>query len=349
MKKKGLIGGVVTLLAGIGLYKLVSTPNGENARADVWTTADMPDLTGKVIIVTGANSGIGFEAAKEFARKGAQTILACRSMDRAEDALDEILAEIPNAPAEIMELDLASLDSVRAFAAAFKAKYERLDVLVNNAGIMMVPYGTTEDGFERHFGTNHLGHFALTSLLLDLILGTPGARVVNVSSNGHRMGSMNFENLIFAEGKGYSRTGAYGRSKLANLLFTYELQRRFNAAGANALSVAAHPGTSRTNLTSHLEEQWYGRLLGPLVLGMLQSAAMGALPTIRAAVDPAVKGGEYYGPGGFMEQRGYPVRVESSAASHNEANARRLWQISEELTGIEFKQLKSANGRSQPA
>jgi NAD(P)-dependent dehydrogenase (short-subunit alcohol dehydrogenase family) len=163
------------------------------------------------------------------------------------------------------------------------------------------------------------------------------------------MGSMNFENLIFAEGKGYSRTGAYGRSKLANLLFTYELQRRFNAAGANALSVAAHPGTSRTNLTSHLEEQWYGRLLGPLVLGMLQSAAMGALPTIRAAVDPAVKGGEYYGPGGFMEQRGYPVRVESSAASHNEANARRLWQISEELTGIEFKQLKSANGRSQPA
>jgi NAD(P)-dependent dehydrogenase (short-subunit alcohol dehydrogenase family) len=202
---------------------------------------------------------------------------------------------------------------------------------------------------ERQFGTNHLGHFALTGLLLDLILGTPGARVVNVSSNGHRMGSMTFENLMFVEGKGYSRTGAYGRSKLANLLFTYELQRRFNAAGANALSVAAHPGTSRTNLTSHLEEQWYGRLLGPLVLGMLQSAAMGALPTIRAAVDPAVKGGEYYGPGGFMEQRGYPVRVESSAASHNEANARRLWQISEELTGIEFKQLKSANGRSQPA
>ncbi|MAT98591.1 MAG: short-chain dehydrogenase [Anaerolineaceae bacterium] len=339
MKKKGLIGGLAALLAGIGIYKVVSSQNKENDPDDVWTTADMPDLTGKVIIVTGANSGIGFEAAKEFARKGAQTILACRSLEKAEAALDEIIAEIPNAPAEIMQLDLASLDSVRAFAAVFKAKYDRLDVLVNNAGIMMVPYGTTKDGFERQFGTNHLGHFALTGLLLDLILHTPGARVVNVSSNGHRMGVMDFDDLMYKDGEGYSATGAYGRSKLANLLFTYELQRRFDKLGIDALATAAHPGGTQTNLARHLEERWYVKLLGPLVMSLMQSADMGALPTIRAAVDPRATGGEYYGPGGFMEQRGYPVLVESSEASHNEADARRLWQISEQLTGVRYEEL----------
>lgn len=162
-----------------------------------WTQQDIPNLTGKIIIVTGANSGIGFEAAKEFVCKGAQTILACRSMDKAQAALNEIKTEIPNAPAEIMQLDLSSLASVREFAEAFRAKYDRLDVLVNNAGIMMVPYGTTEDGFERQFGTNHLGHFALTGLLLDTILSTSGARVVNVSSSGHRFGTMDFNNLMY--------------------------------------------------------------------------------------------------------------------------------------------------------
>lgn len=339
MKKKGLIGGLAALLAGIGIYKVVSRQNKENDPDDVWTTADMPDLTGKVIIVTGANSGIGFEAAKEFARKGAQTILACRSLEKAEAALEEIVAEIPNAPAEIMQLDLASLDSVRAFAAAFKAKYDRLDVLVNNAGIMMVPYGTTEDGFERQFGTNHLGHFALTGLLIDLLLKTPGSRVVNISSGGHRFGEMDFDNLMFEDGNGYSPIGAYGRSKLANLLFTYELQRRFDAAGAHALSVAAHPGTSRTNLTGHMEDRWYFKLFVPLMPLLLQSAAMGALPTLRAAVDPNVSGGQYFGPDGVREQRGYPVLVESNEASHNEADARRLWQVSEQLTAVRYAQL----------
>ncbi len=339
MKKRGLIAGIATLLAGIGIYRVVSRQSGEAALAEVWTTDDIPDLTGKVIIVTGANSGIGFKAAKEFARSGAQTILACRSVERAQAALDKIRAEIPNASAEIMVLDLASLDSVHQFAKDFKAKYDRLDVLVNNAGIMMVPYGTTADGFERQLGTNHLGHFALTGLLLDLILATPGARIVNVTSNGHRMGTMDFDNLMFDSGEGYSSLGAYGRSKLANLLFTYELQRRFNALGVAALATAAHPGITQTNLTSHLEEQWYGKLLGPLVMPLLQSASMGALPTLRAAVDPEATGGEYYGPGGFMEQRGYPVQVESSEASHNEADARRLWQLSEQLTGVKYERL----------
>jgi NAD(P)-dependent dehydrogenase (short-subunit alcohol dehydrogenase family) len=301
-----------------------------------WTQNDIPDLTGKVIIVTGANSGIGFEAAKELARKGAQTILACRSMDKAQAALDQILAEIPTAKAEIMQLDLARQASVRQFADEFKAKYDRLDVLANNAGIMWPPYSKTEDGFESQFGTNHLGHFALTGLLIDHLLNTPRARVVNVSSIGHRNGIMDFDNLMFEGGKDYSRHGAYARSKLANLLFTYELQRKFDAINADAIAAAAHPGGTSTNLSRHVEERWYFRALRPLFELLAQSAAMGALPTLRAAVDPEAKGGQYYGPGGFMEYRGYPVVVQSNGASHNKADAKRLWEVSEELTGVHY-------------
>jgi NAD(P)-dependent dehydrogenase (short-subunit alcohol dehydrogenase family) len=334
--KKVLLGGAATVLAGIGIYKYL---NARDNGYENWTTADIPDLTGKVMIVTGANSGIGFEAAKEFARQGAQTILACRSLDKAQVALDLILAEIPDAPAEIMQLDLASLASVHRFARAFQAKYQRLDVLVNNAGIMMVPYDTTEDGFERQFGTNHLGHFALTGLLLDTLLDTPGARVVNVSSSGHRFGNMDFDDLMYAGGEEYTGNGAYSRSKLANLLFTYELQRRFQSTGADAIAVAAHPGGTNTNLQDEMVERWYVKPFVPVMRLMMQSAAMGALPTIRAAVDPAVEGGQYYGPDRLMEQRGYPVLVGSSAASHNVEDARRLWQISEELTGVTIGQL----------
>jgi NAD(P)-dependent dehydrogenase (short-subunit alcohol dehydrogenase family) len=301
-----------------------------------WTTENIPDLTGQVIIVTGANSGIGYEAAKEFVRKGAQTILACRSMDKAQAALDQILAETPNATAEIMALDLASLASVRAFAEVFKGKYSRLDILLNNAGIMMVPYGKTEDGFERQFGTNHLGHFALTGLLIELLQNTPGARVVNVSSNGHRFGVMDFDNLMFEKAQGYTPSKAYGRSKLSNLLFTYELQRRFEAAGLDVIATAAHPGISNTNLASHMLNNWFFKAAGALVMRMTQSAAMGALPSIRASVDPDAKGGEYYGPGGRREARGYPVKVESNQASHNQADAEKLWQVSEELTGVKY-------------
>jgi NAD(P)-dependent dehydrogenase (short-subunit alcohol dehydrogenase family) len=344
MNKK-IIAGASAVLAAVGIYKLANRQNGPTETTSVWTTADMPDLTGKVIIVTGANSGIGFEAAKEFARKGAATILACRNMDKAAAALAAIQAEIPDAKAEIMQLDLASQASVHQFADAFKAKYDQLDILVNNAGIMMVPYGTTEDGFERQLGTNHLGHFALTGLLFDLLVNTAGARVVNVSSNAHHRGSMDFDNLMYEDGNGYSPMGAYGRSKLANLLFTYELQRRFDQLGSNTLAVAAHPGISQTNLAAHMTDRWYFKPLMPLMSLMLQSAAMGALPTIRAAVDPNVMGGQYFGPDGPREQRGYPVIVESNEAAHNEADARRLWEVSEQLTGVQFGQLDGVNGR----
>jgi NAD(P)-dependent dehydrogenase (short-subunit alcohol dehydrogenase family) len=343
MNKKWM-GGLATAVTGIGLvaYLRSRQKNGNEPAQAQWDTANMPDLTGKVVIVTGGNSGIGFEAAKEFARKGATTILACRSMNKAGAALAELKAELPDADAEIMQLDLASLDSVRQFAEAFKAKYSQLDILVNNAGIMMVPYGTTEDGFERQLGTNHLGHFALTGLLFDLLLNTPGARVVNVSSAAHQRGDMDFDNLMYEQGEGYSPMGAYGRSKLANLLFTNELQRRFAAMGADAMATAAHPGISQTNLMGHMEDRWYFKfvmLLSPL---MLQSAAMGALPTIRAAVDPAAKGGEYFGPDGPGERGGYPIVVASSDAAHNEADARQLWQLSEELTGVQFGQVAVA-------
>lgn len=301
-----------------------------------WTTDNIPDLTGKVIIVTGANSGLGYDATKEFARKGAQTIMASRDMNKAQIALDQIQAEIPKAKAEIMHLDLASLACVHRFADEFKAKYDRLDVLVNNAGIMWVPYGKTEDGFESQFGTNHLGHFALTGLLIDLLRKITGSRVVTVSSKAHRSGVMDFENLMFENGEGYSPHRAYGRSKLANLLFTYELQRRFEANNVAAIAVAAHPGGSNTNLYRYGENLRWFRILRPLAMGIVQSAAMGALPTIRAAVDPNVRGGEYYGPGGFRQLRGYPVPVESNKASHNQADARRLWQVSEQLTGVRY-------------
>lgn len=303
-----------------------------------WTTDNIPDLTGRTAIVTGANTGIGYEAALEFAHKGAYTVLACRSKERGQQALRNLKAEVPRASAEIMQLDLASLASVRGFAGAFRAGHERLDVLANNAGIMMVPYGTTEDGFERQFGVNHLGHFALTGLLLDSLLGTPHARVVNVSSSGHRTGTMDFDNLMWEKGR-YTPRHAYGRSKLANLLFTYELQRRFEAAGVDAMAVAAHPGIADTDLTRYLAEKWYFRLGRRLIPLVAQSAAMGALPTLRAAVDPTAKGGQYYGPGGRNEQRGYPIVVASNSASHNADDARRLWEVSEQLTGVRYEAL----------
>ncbi|WP_420640706.1 oxidoreductase [Candidatus Leptofilum sp.] len=301
-----------------------------------WTTENIPDLTGKVIIITGANIGLGFETALEVARKGAQTIMACRNMDKAQAALADIHSEIPNAHVEIMQLDLASQESIRQFVEAFHQKYDRLDILVNNAGIMMVPYGTTVDGFERQFGTNHLGHFALTGRLLDLIKKTPGARVVTVSSLAHHRGDMDFDNLMYEGGNGYDRQDAYGRSKLANLLFTYELQRQFEKHDVEATAVAAHPGISTTNLADHLLRRWYFRILVPIFKLMAQSAAQGALTNLRAAVDPTIKGGQYVGPDKPNERTGYPVVVQSNAASHNEADAQKLWQVSEELTGVHF-------------
>ncbi len=299
-----------------------------------WTTRNIPDLKGKVIIVTGGNSGLGYWSVKAFAEKGAEVILASRSIENGEKAKTEILNEIPEGKIEVDELDLADLESVRRFAKNFQQKHSRLDILLNNAGIMTTPYFKTKDGFEGQTGTNHLGHFALTGLLLPVLKKSPKSRVVNVSSMAHKQGKMDFDNLLFENGKGYSPMKSYGRSKLANMLFTYELQRFFEGNKIDSISVAAHPGVSQTELFRYLDEKWYFRMVRPLFKAISQEGKMGALPQIRAAVDSDVKGGEYYGPSGFMELKGYPVKVQSNGRSHSEEDARRLWEVSEELTGV---------------
>ena len=304
-------------------------------RKPKWKARDIPDLTGKVVVVTGANSGIGLETARELARGGAHTILACRSTERGQRAMGDLRAEMPASSVELMMLDLGSLSSIREFALEFAEGHARLDVLIDNAGIMAVPYSQTEDGFESQMGINHLGHFALTGRLLERLLATPGARVVTVSSIGHRGATMDFENLLFEKG-GYTPFRPYWRSKLANLVFTYELHRRLRSAGAHLSALAAHPGLSSTNIGSHIGRHWYSRIQQPLMSPFTQTAAMGALPTLRAAVDPDAAGGQYYGPSGLGGLRGHPVVVSSNAASHNSQHSRRLWRVSEELTGVHY-------------
>ena len=313
-----------------------------------WTAADIPDLTGKVVVVTGGNSGIGFGAVREFARHGAETVLACRSPERGRRALDALRQELPEAKAELLPLDLASLASVERFAEAFAERYARLDVLANNAGVMAVPYGKTEDGFERQIGTNHLGHFALTGRLLEALLATPGARVVTVSSLGHRRARLDLDNLLYERG-GYGAWPAYFRTKLLNLLFTHELQRRFEGAGADAMALAAHPGFSATNLASEYANHKRIRWLIRLGNALMQSAGMGALPTLRAATDPSARGGEYFGPARLSGTTGHPVRAETSAAAREEADARRLWELSEELTGVRYAGLAGGDQHRQGA
>ena len=299
-----------------------------------WTTANIPDLSGKVIIVTGGNSGLGYESVKAFAEKGAEVILATRSIEKGETAKQQI----GNVKGKIvvMQLDLMDFASVKSFADNFSKKYTRLDVLLNNAGIMTTPYFLTKDGLEAQNGTNHFGHFALTGQLFNLIKNTPDSRVVNVSSMAHKQGKMDFGNLLFENGKGYSPIKSYGRSKLLNLLFTYEMQRRIEAAGIKSISVAAHPGVSNTNLARFLEDKLIFKILKPMMMPFMQSQDMGALPQIRASVDLNVKGSEYYGPDGFNEMKGFPVLVQSNAASHNAEDARKLWEISEKITGVSF-------------
>ena len=299
-----------------------------------WTEKDIPDLSGTVAIVTGANSGIGLEVSRELARKNATVVLACRSGSRGQAATESIRSGIPEARAEVMALDLASLASIWQFAETFKESHDRLDVLVNNAGVLLLPYGTTKDGFETHFGINHLGHFALTGLLMDRLLATDASRIVTVGRRGHGMGRIDFANLMYEDGKGYSAARAYARSKLANLLFTYELQRRL--VGANTIAVAAHPGGAATDLGRHMGDRRFYRALLPLLEWLSQSAARGARPILRAATDPDVIGGQYYGPGGFLGMRGHPVNRRSSRRSYDKSVARRLWEVSEELTGVRF-------------
>ena len=301
-----------------------------------WTAKNIPELAGKIIIITGANSGIGFESAREFTRKGAEVIVASRDPTKANRAILKIQQEIPEAKLKFIELNLASLESIRKFAEEFKSNYDRLDILLNNAGIMLIPYRKTLDGFENMIGTNHLGHFALTGLLLDRLSATPGARVVNVSSNIICGREMDFSNLLFENKSGYSPMKAYSRSKLANLLFTYELQRRFRSESFDIIALAAHPGASATNLANKLFFNKISWLIQPLMRLIFQSSAMGALPSIRAAVDQGAQGGQFYGPDGKGERSGYPIVVDSNSASKNEKDARMLWEISEELTGIKY-------------
>jgi len=299
-----------------------------------WTPNDLPDLSGSVAVVTGASSGMGWEVSRALARKNATVVLACRDEDRGRAASGSIRSGNPEARVEVMALDLASLASVRRFAEAFRADHDRLDLLVNNAGVLLAPYDTTEDGFERHFGTNHLGHFALTGLLIDRLVATSASRIVTVGSRGHGMGRIDFANLMYEEGKGYSAMRAYARSKMANLLFTYELQRRL--VGTDTIAVAAHPGGAATDLGRRMRDRRCYRAILPLLEWLSQSAAEGARPILRAATDPNVTGGQYYGPDGLLGMRGDPVLVRSHPRSYDRDLARRLWEVSEELTGVRF-------------
>ena len=303
-----------------------------------WTEGDIPDLSGKTVVITGANSGLGLVAADALAAKGAQVVLACRDQAKGRAAEAEIRGRHAGAKTALMSLDLSSLADIRRFADAVQAAHPRIDVLMNNAGVMALPYRKTADGFEMQFGTNHLGHFALTGLLLDRMLKTDGARVVTVSSGAHRMGRIRFDDPQWEQG--YRKWPAYGQSKLANLLFAYELQRRLAAAGATAISVAAHPGYAATNLQAVGPQMQGSSLLERLMeIGntlFSQTAAMGALPQIYAAVAPGVQGGDYYGPDGIGELWGHPRKVTSNASSQDVNAARRLWTLSEQLTGVTY-------------
>src|SRR6266704_4535170 len=309
-------------------YSAVSNVSGGIMNAK-WTSDDVPGQRGRLAVVTGANTGLGFETARVLAARGASVVLAVRDTDKGKAAAARIAGTAPGATVTVQPLDLASLESVRAAAGALRARHPRIDLLINNAGVMFPPKQTTVDGFELQLGTNHLGHFALTGLLLEQMLPVPGSRVVTVSSLAHRVRArINFDDLQGE--RSYSRVAAYSQSKLANLMFTYELQRRLSGAGTT-IAVAAHPGLAATEL---------GRNLPSIVAFsyalVSQQAAMGALPTLRAATDPGVLGGQYYGPGGFLGARGYPKLAHSSRQSRDTAIQRRLWTVSEELTGVAF-------------
>jgi NAD(P)-dependent dehydrogenase (short-subunit alcohol dehydrogenase family) len=290
-----------------------------------WDITDIPDQSGRTAVITGANTGLGYETAAALAAKGARVVLAVRTLDKGKAAADLIVRANPGADVSVQELDLTSLHSIEEAAHELRSGLDQLDLLINNAGVMMTPRSTTNDGFELQFGTNHLGHFAFTGHLLDLLVSTPLSRVVTVSSLGHRMGRIRFDDL--QSERRYTRAGAYGQSKLANLLFTYELQRRLS--DTDTIAIAAHPGGSSSELARHLPSA-----VQLAFRPFEQSAELGALPTLRAATDPNASGGDYYGPGGFAELRGYPEVVESNGRSHDVDVARRLWAASEELTGV---------------
>ena len=306
-------------------------------KTDKWTTSKMPDQTGRIAVVTGANSGLGLISTRELARKGARVVMACRNMEKAEKARDDLRAELPESLLDVMELNLADLSSVRRFTEKYKNKYGRLDILLNNAGLMAIPYAKTKDGFEMQFGTNHLGHFALTGRLMDIIVKTRGSRIVTVSSAAAALGKINFDNLM--NESSYNRWRAYGTSKLANILFAYELRRRLERGGKETVSIAAHPGSSATGLRTDLMDSktpFLHRIMSRFFEIISQSAYMGALPQLYAATESEPGGCAYIGPNGLFQRAGYPACVRSPASSYDEALAARLWAVSEELTGVKY-------------
>jgi NAD(P)-dependent dehydrogenase (short-subunit alcohol dehydrogenase family) len=293
-----------------------------------WDSENISDQEGKVVIVTGSSSGLGFETANVLARKRATVVIAVRNEVKGDAAVKKIQVENPNADVQMMVVDLADLESIHRFAENFKKEFQKLDLLINNAGVMNPPYTKTKDGFEMQFGTNHLGHFALTGLLIDLIKNTPTSRIVNVSSTAHKIGNLNFNDLNW-ETRRYNKFRSYGDSKLANLYFTKELQKRLDNQSSGVVVASAHPGASATELSRH---SLFFRVLSLFV----QNSNMGALPTLYAAVAPDVQGNDYYGPGGFQELGGYPKKVESTRRAKRDDVAANLWDVSEEMTGISY-------------
>jgi NAD(P)-dependent dehydrogenase (short-subunit alcohol dehydrogenase family) len=297
-----------------------------------WTATDIPDQSGRLAVVTGANSGLGLVTAQELARAGARVVLACRNTAKGDAAAEQIRQEVSGASVDVASLDLGSLDSVRSFASGLAGEVP--DLLINNAGVMAPPRSQTADGFELQFGTNHLGHFALTGLLVGAMEGKPGARVVTLSSGAARIGRIDFDDLNWE--KGYSRWRAYGQSKLANLIFMIELNRRLQAAGSQVLSMGAHPGYAATNLQSAAAPALDRAIMVVTNALVAQSADRGALPTLYAATKPGLGGGTYVGPDGFQEQRGHPHPVTPVGSARDRETGRRLWEVSEELTGVSY-------------
>lgn len=294
-----------------------------------WTFDDIPDQTGRTAIVTGANTGIGFETAAMLAQRGANVILACRSEQKGTDAVARIQADHPDATVSLELLDLSDLANIEAFAGRIREQHDHLDLLILNAGVMVPPQSTTAQGFELQFGVNHLGHFALTGHLLPLLEGRQGARVVVVSSTAARFGEMDFEDLQFTK-RGYQAWPAYGQSKLANQLFTLELQKRLRAQGSGVSVTAAHPGWTQTDLQKH---SGLASFFNPF---LAMKPAQGALPTLRAATDPEAGDADYFGPNGFFQMRGYPIKVPLVKHADNDEHQARLWDVSEELTQVRY-------------
>lgn len=302
-------------------------------KKDIWTTNDIEDLTGKTFLVTGANSGIGFEATKVFASKGAFVIMGCRNLEKAKIAKDEIVSEFPNALLDIVQLDLTSFKSIKEFSDKVLNKYEKLDVLLNNAGIMTVPYGSTEDGLELQIGVNHFGHHYLTMNLATLINKTENSRIVNIASIAHKYGNLKVSTFTHEKGKRYSKMRAYAQSKLANLLFTYKLKQKLEKQNSKIKVLAAHPGVSNTNLGRHIKGgsvKWVQRTLSFTT----QSPDRGALPGIRACTDKNAQSGQYYGPSSLFEFRGNPVIVKSTRRSHSEKLQDLLWTETVRITRL---------------